>query len=299
MRPRNPTGSTRPMQRCSSSLRSQVRALRNRGQHPMVLEVRPHGLERRKEGRPRGAVERLQLCHFDQERRLLEIRIDLVTGDQERRQRRRGHRATLERRRVDAVHLEVRVNRARRLEVSLPCRLVHHQLVRAVDEQRRELEIGADLAAGLREHLAHGRGIQRRALQQLGEINLLGVAAVDQRDLREHSGRAFCRENSPHPRRSTDAGLPDEPRKHLRHPLAPFRIERALRHPGPVAANDVPVLVDGEFDRVRGEHPAVLDSQQSVRRKPLHIRVVVGELGLSVVLHVESFAVVRPAERAV
>ena len=52
-------------------------------------------------------------------------------------------------------------------------------------------------------------------------------------------------------RRRADPGLPDEPRQHLRQPLAPFRLERLLGAPTQNRRVEVAGGVGGELHRVR------------------------------------------------
>ena len=122
-------------------------------------------------------------------------------GVEQPRGDRRRHRAGLEDRRSTRRISKSDPIDSRRVEVGAPRAVVGDEPV-AGDQQRGELEVRVDFAAGLRERLLHGRrALKPGWLQQLVEVDALRPAALDQRDLGEHAARAARLENPGDPRR--------------------------------------------------------------------------------------------------
>ena len=251
-------------------LREIARA-RQRAQHAAMLEVALHRVERAEERRPRCGIERLKLRDFDEERRLLEVRIDVAARAEKGGQDRPGESAALDDRRKHAMHLEIRLDRSRRVEIRLTRRVVDEQLVGAVDQQRRQLEVGVDFAPGL-----HEEPVGRSAASSGPAFS----SSVKYRPLRPSCPRSARSRRAPRRApfafrmRATRARAPmpvcrmNRGRTEASH-LRPSGSNGRSDDPDPESARDVARRVGRELDRVatdeRRQHAAV-SNPQTIRR---------------------------------
>ena len=192
--------------------------------------------------------------------------------------------ARLQRRGQHAAQLEIGADAASGVQIRLATRVVGDELIGAGDEQGGQLEVGVDLASGLRQHARPRRGVEARRLHQLAEVDALRPAAFDERDLGEHSGRATCLEDARDARRGANPGLADDARQRIRRASVGLRARTAApTSRSRIDARSCPDASARNSTVCRAEPAAVRDLQIPVRRQPLDVRVIVGELDRAVV----------------